>query len=582
MDNAQGANAAHQPQRSSVADTNALFFAPGNHAQSSFPVSLARNPSEASEATANNPVNPLPASPPWPPLESPVGPACYFHIIRRSADIICQDRSSASIPDDWELTHSKRVDDMMKKLYERSNRSLPQFPPHLEAFTCISPLSSLSPSSNHSNFTPTPLIPSTVPSNPQTASSQSLSLPSVFLSPTWSTITTRDNSQGLRETRSAPNLPVISSMRVSTPSSKTNFNTTARAGEPAKLVSEKGQDTMSDVRSRRGDDSKTLRRLADVIESAQRYVKRHEQKKPLHFLSVRTVPQIAVQKPAPSDSSRQPRDFQTNQRFHFCTPSIPIPTFHSSTFNPQKLPSSGPFRVSKSSSDVARLNSSPYVASTRSRPWSPPNSPPSNQNLKLDMTSPTRLRTGKSTSSFIRSGPIVHEPPGTGRSEYQSPLKLRTPIIPRQTPDWAPEPFLRLRHTPSNLPLSHASFANSHRTPPIILEPPYLTGTNQAFPSTFMPQHTIEPTSIPITTSSSTTVIIKVLSDNLTAADAPRANDALQSPVILRKASPVEPKTSRTSLSTAAVQKSRNPIRKKVSTAFNKAKSHYSKLLKKP
>ncbi|OWZ60980.1 hypothetical protein AYX15_06795 [Cryptococcus neoformans] len=524
---------------------------------------MARNPSKASEATINSPANPFPASPPWPPLESP-------------------NRPSTPLPDDWELNHSKRVDDMVQKLYKRSKRSLPQFPPHLEAFTCISPLSpSLSPPSP--NLTPTPLITSVVSNNPQTASSQSVQLPNVFLCPTWSTISTRDNSLGLRETRSVSNLPRISSIRVSTLSPKTNFNATAKADDPAEVVSEKGQkETMYGARSIRADDSKASLRLADAIKSAQQYVKQHQQKKSLHFLSVQTVPQSAMQKSAPPDSSRQQRDLQTNQRFRFGTPSTSIPTFHSSTFNPQKLPSSGPFRVSKSSADVARLSSSPYATSTRCRPWSPPNSPPSTQNLKLDMANPTRLRKGKSTSSLISSGSIVYEAaPGTGRSEYQRHLKLRTPITPRQTPDWVAEPSFQLNNIPSNRPLFHASFANSNRTSPIIPEPPHLTGTNQASSSTSMSQRSTEPTSIPIT-SSSTPVIIRVHSDNLTSDDPPRINNVLKSPVILQLPSSVKPKTSHTSLSTAAIQKNGNPIRKKISTAINKAKSHCLNHLKRP
>ncbi|KIR63884.1 hypothetical protein I314_02665 [Cryptococcus bacillisporus CA1873] len=457
LDNAQRANAAKRPHSSLAVDNNTLFFAPGKDAPSSFPDPTLRDSNERRGDTTSNSVNPHPAPPLWPPLES-------------------SDRGLTPIPDDWELTHSKSVDDMVKNLYEGSIRNLPRFPPHLDAFTCALPPSSFySPTSSHPNSTANPLVTSAVSNNHQAAPLQSLLIPSVFLSPNWA----------------------------------------------------------------------------------------------------QTAPQITVQRPATLDASRQQMNLQTNQRFNFDTPSSPMPTLHSSSFDPQKFASLGPFRVSKSSSDIVGLGSSSYATSIQNRSRSSVDSPASIQNLKLDMRSPIPLlRKGKSTSSIIRSSPIVHETPETERSEYQSPLKLRIPVSPRPTPNRAPESPFRLSDIPSNLQPPHARLASSLQTPPIIAELPHLIATNQGPRFTPIPRHTTGSTSIPIITSSFTHVTTQTSSDDLTTADIPVADNAIKFPVLLKKPLPLKRKTSHTSLSTAAIQKGGNAIRKKVSTTFSKAKSH--------
>ncbi|KIR28495.1 hypothetical protein I309_02419 [Cryptococcus deuterogattii LA55] len=465
LDNAQRTNAAKQPHSSLAVDNNTLFFAPGKNAQSSFPDPAVRNSNETRGDTTSNSVNPHSASPLWPPLES-------------------SDRALTPIPDGWELTHSKSVDDMMKNLYEGSIRNPPRFPPHLDAFACASPPSSFySPTSSHPNSTANPLLTSAVSNNHQAAPLQSLLIPSVFLSPNW----------------------------------------------------------------------------------------------------VQTVPQITVQRPATLDASRQQMNLQTNQRFLFETPSSPMPTLHSSSFDPQKFASLGPFRVSKSSSDIVGLSSCSYATFTQNCSRSSVNSPASTQNLKLDMRCPIPLlRKGKSTSSIIRSAPIVHETPETGRSVYQSPLKLRIPISRGPTPNRARESPFRLSDIPSNLQPPHARLASSLQTPPIIAELPHLIATNQGPPFTPIPRHTTGSTSIPNVTSSFTPLTTQTPSGDLTTADIPFADNPITFPVILKKPLPLKRKTSHTSLSTAAIQKDGNAIRKKVSTAFSKAKSHCSNLLKRP
>ncbi|KAL0247908.1 hypothetical protein I308_103986 [Cryptococcus tetragattii IND107] len=307
---------------------------------------------------------------------------------------------------------------------------------------------------------------------------------------------------------------------------------------------------------------------------------------PSMFLSsnwVQTVPQITVQRPATLDASRQQMNLQTNQRSHFDTPSSPMPTLHSSSFDPQNFASFGSFRVSKSSSDIVGPSSSSYATSTQNRSRSSVNSPASTQNSKLDIRSPIPLlRKGKSTSSIIRSAPIVQETPETERSEHQSPLKLRIPVSPGPTPNRAPKSPSRLSDIPSNLQPSHARLASALRTPPIIAELPHLIGTNQDPPFTPIPRQTTGSTSIPIITSSFIHVTTQTSSDDLTTADITVADNVIKFPVILKKPLPLKRKTSHTSLSTAAIQKDGNAIRKKVSTAFSKAKSHCSNLLKRP
>ncbi|KAE8543717.1 hypothetical protein D1P53_000433 [Cryptococcus gattii VGV] len=461
LDNAQRTNAAKQSHPSLAVDNNTLFFAPGKNAQSSFPDPTVRNFNETRGDTTSNSVYPHSTSPLWTPLES-------------------SDRALTPIPDGWELTHSKSVDDMVKNLYEGSIRNPPRFPPHLDAFTCASPPSSFySPTSSHPNYTANPLVTSA--NNHQAAPVQSLLTPSVFLSPNW----------------------------------------------------------------------------------------------------VQTVPQVTVQRPATLDASRQQMDLQKNQRFHFDTPSSPMPTLRSSSSDPQKFASFGPFRVSKSSSDIVGPSSSSYATSTQNRSRSSVNSPASTQNLKLDMRSPIPLlRKGKSTSSIIRSAPIVHETPEAERSEYQSPLKLRIPISPGPTRNRAPESPFRLSDIPSNLQPPHARLASSLQTPSFIAELPHLIATNQGPPFTPIPRHTTG--SIPIITSSFTQFTTQTSSDDLITADIPVADNPITFPVILKKPLPLKRKTSHTSLSTAAIQKDGNAIRKKVSTAFSKAKSHCSNLLKRP
>lgn len=307
---------------------------------------------------------------------------------------------------------------------------------------------------------------------------------------------------------------------------------------------------------------------------------------PSMFLSsnwVQTVPQITVQRPATLDASRQQMNLQTNQRSHFDTPSSPMPTLHSSSFDPQYFASFGSFRVSKSSSDIVGPSSSSYATSTQNRSRSSVNSPASTQNSKLDIRSPIPLlRKGKSTSSIIRSAPIVQETPETERSEHQSPLKLRIPVSPGPTPNRAPKSPSRLSDIPSNLQPSHARLASALQTPPIIAELPHLIGTNQDPPFTPIPRQTTGSTSIPIITSSFIHVTTQTSSDDLTTADITVADNVIKFPVILKKPLPLKRKTSHTSLSTAAIQKDGNAIRKKVSTAFSKAKSHCSNLLKRP